>query len=134
MCQTEYRVIKTNADVQEFQDISNGLHDGHITHMEYNNTGITARGNCLYYDYRGTSLIIHVLVTSLSGHPTFEIAFHNILEWQINEHDFSDITGFSILFLANGMLLWADDISPNIADLKRGSYVVAESIQYRQYI
>jgi hypothetical protein len=39
---------------------------------------------------------------------------------------------FSILFLDNGMLLWADDISPNISDLKQGSYVVAETIQYRK--
>lgn len=132
MLDNECRVIKTAADVEEFQNVSNGLHDGHITHVEYNNTGITACGNRLYFDYRGISLIIHILVTSLPGHPTFEISFHHILEWQINNYQFSDMIGFSILFLDNGMLLWADDISPNIADLKQGSYVVAESVQYRQ--
>ena len=132
MLGNEYHVIKTAADVQEFQNVSNGLHDGHITHVEYNNTGISAHDNCLTFDYTGTSLIIHVLVTSLSGHPSFEISFHNITEWQVNQYHFSDMIDFSILFLDNGMLLWADDISPNISDLKQGSYVVAESIQYRK--
>ena len=131
MLSNEYHVIKTATDVQEFHNISNGLHDGHITHVEFNNTGISAHDNCLTFDYTGTSLIIHVFVTSLPGNPTFEIAFHTISEWQINQYQFSDMLGFSILFLDNGLLLWADDISPNIADLKQGSYVVAESIKYR---
>ena len=132
MLGNEYHVIKTAADVQEFQNVSNGLHDGHITHVEYNNTGISAHDNCLTFDYTGTSLIFHVLVTSLPGHPSFEISFHNVTEWQVNQYHFSDMIDFSILFLDNGMLLWADDISPNISDLKQGSYVVAESIQYRK--
>ena len=128
MLGNEYHVIKTAADVHEFQIVSNGLHDGYITHVEYSNTGISAHDNCLTFDYTGTSLFIHVLVTSLPGHPSFEISFHNITEWQVNQYHFSDMIDFSIL----GMLLWADDISPNISDLKQGSYVVAESIQYRK--
>ena len=132
MLGNEYHVIKTAADVHAFQNVSNGLHDGYITHVEYSNTGISAHDNCLTFDYTGTSLIIHVLVTSLPGHPSFEISFHNVTEWQVNQYHFSDMIGFSILFLDDGMLLWADDISPNISDLKQGSYVVAESIQYRK--
>ena len=85
MLNNEYHVIKTVADVESFQNVSNGLHDGHITHVEYNNAGISAHENCITFDYTGASLILHVLVTSLIGHPTFEICFHGVTEWQVNQ-------------------------------------------------
>jgi len=81
----QYHTIRTNADIEQFQDISNGLHDGYI----------------------------------------------NISQWQIKSFHFSDMIGFSILILENGTFLWADDISGNIDDLRQGSYVISESIQYR---
>ena len=127
----QYRTILTSADIEAFQNVSNGLHDGYITHVEYNNKGISAVEHGLHFDYTGLSLIIHVLVTSLPNHPTFEISFRNISEWQIKSFHFSDMIGFSILFLENGTFLWADVISGNIDDLKQGSYVISESIQYR---
>lgn len=127
----QYRTILTSADIEAFQNVSNGLHDGYITRVDYNNKGISAVAHGLHFDYTGLSLIIHVLVTSLPEHPTFEISFRNIIEWQINSFQFSDMIGFSILILENGTFLWADDISSNIDELKQGSYVVAESIQYR---
>ena len=123
--------IRTSKDIERFQDVSNGLHDGYITHVEYNNNGISAVEHGLYFDYTGLSLIIHVLVTSLPNHPTFEISFRNISEWQIKSFHFSDMIGFRILILEDGTFLWADDISCHIDDLKQGSYVFAESIQYR---
>ena len=132
MSNSEYHAIKTYADVQEFQEISNGLHDGFITHVEYNNTGITSQGNILFFDYAGKSLIIRVLVTSIDGHPTFELSFHNVYEWQINDFDFSDMIGCSIVFLENNLLLWGNDICSDIELLKQGCYVVAESMQYRK--
>ena len=127
----QYYTIRTNEDIERFQDISNGLHDGYITHVEYNNTGITTVENGLYFDYNGLSLTIHVLVTSLRDQPTFEISFRDISEWRISSFHFSDMIGFSILIFENGTFLWADDISGNIDDLKQGSYVIAKSIQYR---
>ena len=128
----QYCIIRTCADIERFQDISNGLHDGYITHVEYNNNGISAVEHGLHFDYTGLSLIIHVLVPSLPEHPMFEIAFRNIYEWQIKFFQFSDMKGFAILILENGTFLWADDISCNIDDLKQGSYVISESIQYRR--
>lgn len=127
----QYYTIQTNADIEMFQKVSNGLHDGYITHVEYDNKGISFADHGLHFDYSGLSLRICVLVTSLPEHPTFEITFRNIYEWQINSFQFSDMIGFSILILENGTFLWADDISSNIDDLKRDSYVIAESIQYR---
>lgn len=129
----QYKTIRTPDDVQLFQDEANGLHDGYITHVEYHNGGISAQGSChLSFDFQETTLVIHVLVTSMIGRPTFEIRFRNLMEWQIRDYQMSDMTDFSILFLENGMLLWADDCSPYISDLKKGSYVIAEQVQYRQ--
>lgn len=128
----QYKVIQNSADVQAFQEISNGLHDGYITRVSYVNNGITTVEHGHNFDYAGKSLVIHVLVTSLPGEPTFEFVFQTVVEWQINEYQFSDMVGFSILFLDNGLLLWADDICSDVEVLKKGCYVVAESIQYRQ--
>ncbi len=127
----QYHAIRTSEDIERLQNVSNGMHDGYITHVEYNNTGIFPAENGLRFDHTGLNLIIHVLVTSLPEHPTFEISFHNICEWQIKCWQFSDMIGFSILTQEDGTFLWADDISRNIDDLKQGSYVIAKSIQYR---
>ena len=132
MVNNDYHVIKSTADVKELQAVSNGLHDGYILHVEYCNNGISACNHHLSFDYSKKALRLHILVTSLPEHPTFEIFFQNILEWQVNEYQFSNMIGFSVLFLDNGMIMWADGISSNMDDLKSGSYVIADTIQYRQ--
>lgn len=128
----QYITIKNEADVERFQDIANGLHDGYITRVSYVNTGICAVEHGHTFDYSGKNLVIHVLVTSLPGEPTFELIFQNVLEWQVKEYHFSDMIGVTILFPENGRVLWADDVCKDVAELKKGCYVVAESMQYRQ--
>ena len=128
----QYCTIRTNADIEIFQDISNGLHDGYITHVDYHNNGISAHDHGLSFDYTGLSLMIRVLVTSLPGCPTFELTFRSVYEWQIRSCQFSDMAGCTIRILENGTFLWADDVSRDIDDLVHGSYVIAQSIQYRQ--
>jgi hypothetical protein len=129
---TDYQIIKTAADVRKFQTVSNGLHDGHITLAAYHNAGISFEDHSFSFDYSGKCLTLQVLVTSLAEHPTFEICFHNITEWQLRERYCSEITDFSILFLDDGMLLWADDCAGDAAVLKQGSYVIAKTIRYRK--
>ena len=68
----EYKVILTAADVQEFQNISNGLHDGYITRVSYVNTGISSLVQGHAFDMAGKNLLLHILVTSLPGKPTFD--------------------------------------------------------------
>lgn len=128
----QYHLIQTDTDIAHFEDISNGLHDGYIIQVDYRNTGISHCDGGLQFDYDGLSLTIHVLVTSLPGHPTFELLFHNVPEWQIRQYQFFDMLGFSIVRLDNGYFLWTDDVSSNMEDLKQGSYVVAESIRWRK--
>lgn len=126
-----YTAIQTLADVQAFQNEANGLHDGYITHVGYHNGGISAQENYLSFDFRETSLVIQIMVTSMRGRPTFELLFRGVKEWQIRDYQMSEMTDFTILFPESGLLLWADDCSPNLSDLKKGSYVIAESLQYR---
>ncbi len=128
----QYVTIKNEADAKIFQAITNGLHDGYITQVSYINTGISAVENGYTFDYNGKCLVIHVFVTSLQGEPTFELVFRNVLEWQIKEYHFSDMIGCSIVFQKNGLVLWADDACSIVEELKKGCYVVAESMQYRQ--
>lgn len=129
---SQCKTIRTSADVQTFLDETNGLHDGYITHVAYHNNGITPRNHYLSFDFRSTSLILHIMVTSLPGLPTFEILFQGVTEWQIRDFQMSEITDCTILFPEEGKLLWADDCPLEIAELKKGSYVIADGIQYRK--
>lgn len=130
MSVSQYKSIKTRKDVKLFQELSNGLHDGYITRVEYNNTGISLNEKCYYFDHAGRTLVLHILVSSLIEYPTFEIIFRNVYEWQIDD-DCSEILCFSIKFVEDGMMLWANDCSESISDLKKDCYVICEGIEYR---
>ena len=133
MNEHQWHPIRTEADVQVFDERSNGLHDGHIIGVEFRNTGIRpAEEGGLYLDYAGKNLTLQVLVTSLKGHPVFELSFRNVWEYQIQDYGFSDMIGFSIVFQENGSLLWADDICSDIQLLKQGTYVIAKTMEYRK--
>ena len=127
----QFHTIRSSEDSERFQDVSNGLHDGHIIRVEYVNSGVSCTDNSIFYDPLRTNLVFHILVTSLPGKPTFEIVFNKVLECQIKTDYYSDMIGFSIQFLDHGYMLWADDIPTDIDLLKQGTYVIAESIQYR---
>ncbi len=129
-----YTEIKTPADAEKFQKVTNGLHDGFITGVHWDNSGIICKGNEICFDYGKRRLVVHILVTSMIGNPIFEIVFQNVHEWRIEEFHFLSMVGFSIVFLGERSLLWADDVTPDIEELKNGSYVVAESIYYRQLV
>ncbi len=128
----QYKTIKNEADAEEFQNIANGLHDGYITRVSYVNAGICPIEHGYTFDYTRRCLVIHVLVTSLPGDPTFELVFLNVLEWQAKETYVYDMIGFSILFPGNNLVLWADDICSDIEILKSGCYVLAEAMYYRK--
>ena len=132
MNKSQWHPIRTEADVQVFDELSNGLHDGYITHVEFHNGGICPVDSGLKFDYDKRSLVLHVLVTSLKGHPVFELSFRSVLEYQIQDYGFSDMIGFSVVFLNDRLLLWADDICRNeIPLLKQGTYVIAKTMEYR---
>ena len=132
MPNTVYHTIKSQQDVDVFDEVSNGLHDGYLTRVLYDNSGIVHTDECLFLDYTKRSLLLQILVTSLREHPTFELRFSGIVEFQIRDRQFNDMIGFSVLFLKNGSILWANDVCSDISELKHGTYVIAESMEYRK--
>lgn len=127
-----FQSIKSQQDVDIFDDLSNGLHDGYITRVEYDNAGvISADEGGLFFDYSRRTLLLHILVTSLKGHPIFELRFSGVVEYQIRDVQFNDMIGFSVLFQDNGLILWADDCFAPVSELKMGTYVIAQSMEYR---
>ena len=52
---TEYRTIKNQNGAELFKEITNSLHDGYITSIEYKHNGINAVGNYIEFDYEKIS-------------------------------------------------------------------------------
>jgi len=124
-----FNVIKTKKDVGNFLDKTNALHDGYIIGVQYTNGGITKLEYGHHFNPEQTKLIIQVLVTSIFD-AIVEIEFENLLEWQIRDNQW-DITDSSIIFDENGSIIWLDDVYTTAEEIKKGSYVIAKTMQWR---
>lgn len=124
-----FNIIKTKKDVENFLDKTNALHDGYIIGVQYTNGGITKLEYGYHFNPEQTKLIIQVLVTSIFD-AIVEIEFENLLEWQIRDNQW-DITDSSIIFDENGSIIWLDDVYTTAEEIKKGSYVIAKTMQWR---
>ncbi len=124
-----FNVIKTKKDVGNFLDKTNALHDGYIIGVQYTNRGITKLEYGHHFNPEQTKLFIQVLVTSIFD-AIVEIEFENLLEWQIRDNQW-DITDSSIIFDENGSIIWLDDVYTTAEEIKKGSYVIAKTMQWR---
>ena len=124
-----FNIIKTKKDVENFLDKTNALHDGYIIGVQYTNGGITKLEYGHHFNPEQTKLIIQVLVTSIFD-TIVEIEFENLLEWQIRDNQW-DITDSSIIFDENGLIIWMDDVYTTAEEIKKGSYVIAKTMQWR---
>ena len=124
-----FNIIKTKKDVENFLDKTNALHDGYIIGVQYTNGGITKLEYGHHFNPEQTKLIIQVLVTSIFD-AIVEIEFENLLEWQIRDNQW-DITDSSIMFDENGSNIWLDDVYTTAEEIKKGSYVIAKTMQWR---
>ena len=124
-----FNIIKTKKDVENFLDKTNALHDGYIIGVQYTNGGITKLEYGHHFNPEQTKLIIQVLVTSIFD-AIVEIEFENLLEWQIRDNQW-DITDSSIIFDENGLIIWLDDVYTTAEEIKKGSYVIAKTMQWR---
>ena len=124
-----FNIIKTKKDVENFLDKTNALHDGYIIGVQYTNGGITKLDHGYHFNPEQTKLIIQVLVTSIFD-TIVEIEFENLLEWQIRDNQW-EITDSSIIFDENGSIIWLDDVYTTAEEMKKGSYVIAKTMQWR---
>ena len=122
-------IIKTKEDIKNFLDKTNALHDGYIIGVQYTNEGITKSDYGYHFNPEQTKLIIQVLVTSIYD-TIVELEFENLLEWQIKDNQW-DITDTSIMFDENGSIIWLDDVYTTAEEMKKGSYVIAKTMQWR---
>ena len=121
--------INNTNDINEFLDKTNSLHDGYVVKVRYNNDGISKIEGGYFFEPSKTKLVLQILVTSIWD-AVVEIEFENLLEWQIKDNH-SDIIDVSVFFNENNLIVWMDDIYISAEEMKKGSYVIAESMKWR---
>lgn len=127
---TEYNTIKSPKDVKLFDRVTNGLHDGYITSIEYKHNGINANGGMIEFDYSKITLKLCIWVSSLKEHPTVEIIFRDIEDCQLCSIG-SDFLDCYFTFQENGYIIWSDDCGTDRQSLRESTYVIAGSIYWR---
>lgn len=121
--------IKSTNDIKDFLDKTNSLHDGYVVEVKYNHNGISKIKGGHYFEPSKTKLVLQILVTSIWD-AVVEIEFENLLEWQI-KYNQSDILDVSVFFNENNLIVWMDGIYTSAEDMKKGSYVISESMKWR---
>jgi len=125
-----FHVIKSIEDIHNFIDKTNALHDGYVVGVQYTNNGVSKTESGHYLEPDKTKLTLRILVTSIRD-AVVEIEFEDLLEWQIKNRPFYDITNTSVYFNEKGRLVWMDDIDTNTKEMKQCSYVIAGSMKWR---
>ena len=121
--------IKNTNDINDFLHNTNLLHDGYVVDVKYMNNGISKIEGGHYFEPAKTKLILQILVTSMCD-AMVEIEFENLLEWQIQGNQRS-IFGASVSFNKENLIVWTDDMYTSTEEMKKGSYVIAESMKWR---
>ena len=125
MKQETYYAIKTEKDIQNFLDKTNGLHDAYLTSVCYSHNGHSGRNPHLIDD-KQTELRLRFLITSIHD-AEVEIVFSEVSEWNIYNNGF-EVPGTSVSFTDQGKILWKDD---DIEDA--GSFVVAQEMMWKTF-
>ena len=124
-----YNSIKSSEDIQYFLENVNSLHDGYIIGVQYVNNGISKIEHGHSFNPKQTKLVVKVLVTSICD-AVVELEFENLLEWQIKDNQW-DMTDTTLMFDDHNWIIWSDDVYINMEEVKKGSYVIAESMKWR---
>ena len=120
-----FHPIRTQSDIDQFLDRTNGLHDAHLIGVQYAHDGISG-GNPCFIDPDRAELRLRYLVTSIYD-AVVELVFSATCEWQLRDNGF-DITDTSVSFDEKGRVIWTDDSDPSCRD---GSWVIAQSMKWR---
>lgn len=120
-----FHPIRTQSDIDQFLDRTNGLHDAHLIGVQYAHDGISG-GNPCFIDPDRAELRLRCLVTSIYD-AVVELVFTAPCEWQLRDNGF-DITDTAVSFDEKGRVIWTDDSDPNCRD---GSWVIARAMKWR---
>ena len=120
-----FHPIRSQSDIDQFLDRTNGLHDAHLIGVQYAHDGISG-GNPCFIDPDRAELRLRCLVTSIYD-AVVELVFTAPYEWQLRDSGV-DITDTSVSFDEKGRILWTDDSDPSCRD---GSWVIARAMKWR---
>lgn len=121
--------IENLADIDNFIEKTNALHDGYIIAVEFHNNGIKI--NDLAYEFNSelTQLKIRVLITSIHD-AVLEIIFDDIIKWKITD-DQCDIIEATVSFDYRGFIVWSDGTVDMDNLEENNSYVIARKMKWR---
>ena len=125
-----FNEIKTREDIRVFLEKTNSLHDGYIINVQYINNSISKSENGYWLVPDQTKLTLQILVTSIWD-AVVEIEFEFVLEWQIKNCYYWDMTNTSVIFDEQNSIIWTGDVFINMEETKKGSYVIAKSMRWR---
>lgn len=123
-------LVKSIEDINNFLDKTNSLHDGYVVGVKYINSGISKTERGHFFEPEKTKLVLQILLTSIWD-AVVEIEFDGLFEWQIKDNQFSDIINTSVFFSSENRIVWMNDIYTGTEAMKKGSYVIAESMKWR---
>ena len=126
----DYYFIKSSEDIALFLEKTNSLHDGYIVGVQYTNdihTNVDENG--YFINPCATKLIIRILVTSIYD-TLVEIEFDALKEWQIKDNLW-DMQDTSVFFDDQNFIVWSSNSFINMNELKKHSYVIADSMKWR---
>lgn len=122
--------IRTQEDIVTFLNESNYLHDGYILSVQFSHNGYKPQKDGSVHVYpEDNELKIRILITSI-GNTVIELIFKEVSEWQVHDNMW-DIFGTAISVSESGKIVWTDSFSTDEEIRKKGSYVVARSMEYR---
>lgn len=125
-----YHAIKSQKDIDTFIEQSNALHDGYVLSVQYHRSGIKRLGDGrLEFCPEDSELTIRIMITSIWD-TVIELHFRGVTEWQVTDSEWA-ILGTSVSVSQSGLIVWTDGDTTDEAARQDGSYVVAESMEYR---
>ena len=127
-----FNEIKTREDIRVFLEKTNSLHDGHIINVQYINNGISKGENGYWLVSDQTKLTLQILVTSIWD-AVVEIEFENVLEWQIKNCYYWDMTDTSVIFDEQNLIIWTDDVFINMEEAKTGFLCYCQIYEMANY-
>ena len=124
-----YHEIKSNDDIRCFYEETNSLHDGYIIGIQYEHNGISKIPHGHHFDFEQTNLVLKILVTSISD-AVVELVFDGLYEWKIEDNQW-DMTDTTVMLDDHNRIIWSDHVYINMAEVVKGTYVIAKSMRWR---
>lgn len=124
--------VRTKEDIETFLKETNGLHDGYITSVHYDNENMYVPledGRAEIGTFDGV-LRIRVLISSVCD-TVIELIFKNVFDWQMNLRKVYEIFDSSLAVSENGDIVWTDMPGTDRETREKGAFVVAKSMEYR---